>query len=128
VGAAPEPDYALARPINALERERDPDGTWRRYANEQLAGPYRALFAPIDVLVFLAAPDLRVSRAWRIEQEHKLAAKAAPGSRLMSDDEVSRFVEYYERISRHMLAEVPSRADVVLRLGHDHQFTAVEVR
>lgn len=125
VGARPEPDAALTTPCNALEREHDPDGRFRRRANEQLAGPYRALFDPLDLLVFLAAPDLQASLAWRIEQEHALAAAGRPA---MSDDQVARFVQYFERIARHMLADLPARADVVLRLGHDHGFAAIELR
>jgi D-glycerate 3-kinase len=127
VGARPEPEAALARPINALEREQDPDGRLRRFANAQLAGPYRTLFAEIDTLVFLAAPDLQSSLAWRTRQEHELRARHGAGTG-MDDAQLARFVQHYERISRHMLQEMPGRADVVLRLDRDHRFSAVDVR
>lgn len=42
VGALPQESEALAEPANALEREEDRDGTWRRYVNDMLAGPYRS--------------------------------------------------------------------------------------
>jgi D-glycerate 3-kinase len=128
VGARPEPEAALAQPINALERERDPEGRVRRYANAQLAGSYRVLFDPLHVLVFLAAPDLRSSLAWRIRQEHELARTARDPSALMSDAQVARFVQHYERISRHMLAQTPSYADVVVQLDCDHRFARIDVR
>jgi D-glycerate 3-kinase len=119
LGARPEGEAALAAPLNALERDEDPDGRFRRYVNAQLAGPYSALFAAIDALVFLAAPDLQCSLAWRTQQEHELAARE-PGRAVMSDAQLARFVQHYERISRHMLAELPARADALLRLRPDH--------
>ena len=56
VGARPQPPEALAAPVNDLERTRDPDDVWRRYANDALAGPYRALFDPIGFQALLLAP------------------------------------------------------------------------
>ena len=38
----------------------------------------------------------------------------APG--LMSREQVARFIEHYERITRHILVEMPGRADLVIRL------------
>lgn len=128
VGARPEPDAALAVPVNTLERDRDPDGSWRRYVNAQLAGPYRALFDPIGLLIFLAAPDLESSRRWRTQQEHELAARSIESTKVMSDEAIAQFVQYYERISQRMLQEVPHRADVVLRLDTDHRYAAIEMR
>ena len=37
VGTPAEPAAALAEPVNALERDEDPDGTWRRFCNDALA-------------------------------------------------------------------------------------------
>ena len=31
----------------------------------------------------------------------------------MSDDELKRFIMHYERLTRHILAEMPGRADIV---------------
>ena len=120
VGALPQPAGELARPINRLERERDPDGVWRTYANDQLAGSYGTLFRRIDRLVLIQAPDFDTVLDWRREQERKLRERlardgAGPG-RAMSDAEVETFIAHYERLTRHILAEMPSRADEVVRL------------
>lgn len=121
VGSLPEPESALAEPLNALERRDDPDGRWRRYVNEQLKTMYPPLFELLDALVFLAAPGFDAIRAWRLEQEHKLRESAPPGAgRVMSDPEVVRFIEFFERVTRHNLETLPGVADVVLRLGDDH--------
>ncbi|MBB3062318.1 phosphoribulokinase [Microbulbifer rhizosphaerae] len=105
-------------PINALEREEDSRGVWRNYVNAQLEGPYQQLFAPLDTLVMLKVPDMECVLEWRRLQERKLRARHGNG---MSDDEIARFVQHYERITRNLLAEMPSRADCVLELGGDHQ-------
>ena len=68
LGVPPQPAAALARPVNTLERDADPDGTWRRAVNAQLAGPYRALWSRIDLLVALHAPGFDVVPAWRAGQ------------------------------------------------------------
>jgi D-glycerate 3-kinase len=132
LGAAPEPEGALVTPINDLEREQDRDGRWRSYVNGQLAGRYVALFKEIGALLFLAAPDMQSSLGWRIQQERELAksagAGASAGRAVMSDAEVGQFVQHYERISRYMLAEVPSRADAVLELDGEHGYASISVR
>jgi D-glycerate 3-kinase len=118
VGAKPQAEQALREPVNALEREQDADGRWRRHANEALAGDYQRLFARLDELWLLQAPGFEAVLEWRIGQEHKLrerlAATGVQGTRVMSDAEVERFIAHYERLTRHILAEMPARADVVI--------------
>ena len=113
VGARPQPVEALARPVNALETEHDPDGAWRTYVNHQLADPYPALFARLDALVLLAAPGFEVVQTWRAEQEAKLRARTGLG---MSDAQVAVFIQHYERLTRWILQEMPGRADWTVRL------------
>jgi D-glycerate 3-kinase len=125
VGARPEPPAALAKPVNALERERDPDGTWRAYVNAALAGPYRGLFARLDMLVLFTAPDFETVLAWRREQEAKLRARLAGAGQgadhAMSDEAVAVFVQHYERLTRHIARETPARADLVVALDKDRR-------
>jgi D-glycerate 3-kinase len=128
IGATPEPEEALAVPINELEAVHDADGRWRRYVNAQLGDVYPTLFRAVDALVFLAAPDMASSLGWRIQQERELAAQAGGMAAVMSDAEVTRFVQHYERISRHMLAAAPSHADAVIELDRDHRYRAVTLR
>ena len=114
VGARPQDPDELAEPVNALERERDPDGIWRRYVNDRLAGPYRALFERIDMLVLLAAPGFDVVADWRIEQEHRAGGP-------MRDDQVRAFVAYYQRLTEHMLRGGPGWADMTIRLNAERR-------
>lgn len=129
IGARAEPAAELAAPVNALERDEDPDGRFRGYVNAALEGPYRALFAQLDALVFLAVPDPQSVLCWRAKQERMLASRAQAGSHgVMSAEQLARFVQHFERITRRMLAEIPGQADVVLQLGRDHTCETVSVK
>ncbi len=120
VGARLELPAELLAPVNDLERIEDPQGVWRGYVNTALAGPYRALFDRLSPLVLLAAPSFEVVRDWRGEQEHKLRARVAAAggdlSRVMDDAQILRFISHYERVTRHILAEMPARADHLISL------------
>lgn len=121
VGARPQDAAKLAEPVNLLERTEDPDGRWRAYANACLAGPYQALFARLDALVLLAAPSFAVVEGWRLQQEAELGQGAA----IMDGPAIARFVQFYERLTRHILSEMPGRADLVARL--DESRAVIEV-
>ncbi|MEE4299689.1 MAG: hypothetical protein V2J24_09620 [Pseudomonadales bacterium] len=125
VGASAEADAALVAPCNALEAAEDAEGTWRRYVNEQLAGPYAALFARLDGLVMLKVPDFAAVLRWRGEQEARLRATVGAG---MDDAAIARFVAHYERVTRHQLATLPEQADLRLDLDAGHAVVAVSGR
>ncbi|PTB92670.1 hypothetical protein C9974_11845 [Marinobacter sp. B9-2] len=136
----PEKDSALAEPMNRLEENEDPDGVWRRYVNDQLEGEYRQFFDEIDYLVMLKAPSMECVLEWRRLQEQKLAKKIrnapkrgelhanAQDLRIMTDDEVGRFVMHYERVTRACLAEMPVRADVLINVAEDHSLGLPQFR
>lgn len=121
VGAEPVAEASLELPINALERQEDPDLGWRSHVNQQLAGPYRELWAELDLCVFLAVPDLAAVLRWRGQQDEALA----PAQRL-APPALDRFVQHYERVTRSMLETLPARAEVTVRLSQDHSVAGVE--
>ncbi|WP_454760303.1 kinase [Caulobacter segnis] len=123
VGARAQDDAALTAPVNALEAERDPNLVWRRFVNLALATDYGDLFARIDRLVLLAAPGFEVVRDWRIHQEHELRRRVGEGGRTMSDDEIGVFIQHYERLTRHILSDMPAYADLTLRLDEQRGLT-----
>lgn len=120
VGARPEEPSSLNTPVNDLERDEDPDGTWRRHVNDALAGAYQDLFSRLDALVLLAAPGFEVVTRWRKEPEEELRRSGRAGS-AMDDAELARFIAHYERITRHILREMPARADQTLWLDEDRR-------
>lgn len=127
VGAAPQQPAALCVPVNALERDEDPQGLWRAYVNRALDGPYRPLFGAFDRLILLAAPSFDVVFEWRREQERKLVARLAAegrtGTATMNEAQLARFIAHYERLTRHILDEMPARADVLFTLDAQRRMT-----
>ncbi len=126
VGSEPVPDDELAIAINDLEASEDPSGTWRSYVNQQLREVYPPLFEMLDALVFLSAPDFDCVLRWRTEQEEKLVAGTSAREQrvmthVMTQAQIERFIQHYERITRQNLASMPASADVRLELGQDHQ-------
>lgn len=133
VGSVPEEEAALERPVNGLEASEDPHGIWRDYVNRQLATEYHDLFDILDALILLKAPSFESVFEWRLEQERKLALSLAAVtgndvSGIMSEDEIDRFIQHYERLTRHNLRVLPEHADAVLELGTDHQVHSASYR
>ncbi len=131
VACTAEEDHALVAPMNVLEADEDAMGEWRHYVNRCLREDYPSLFSHIDYLVFLRAPSFECVHEWRSKQEHKLAqrlrdtnAPAEAFSRVMDDAELARFIQHYERLTRHMLVNLPARADAVIDLAEDHRLIA----
>jgi D-glycerate 3-kinase len=111
-------ETALSPPVNTLETQEDCDGRWRQYVNSQIQQDYAALYAMVDFLVMLKAPSFDKVYQWRQTQEAKLAATvaASAGSKLMNPTQLHRFIQHYERLTRHGLAVLPALADVVFAL------------
>ncbi len=120
VGATPEQDAELAMPINALEREEDTDGRWRHYCNDALLRAYPALWSRLDALWFLQPPGFDIVRTWRWQQEQAMVARD-PARSGMDRAQLERFIQHYERTSRHLLATLPGTADRVIRLDENRR-------
>jgi D-glycerate 3-kinase len=117
-GAIPEDATRLAEPINEMEAEHDPDGIWRQYVNQQLAGDYQSLFNA-DVHVFLRVPSMEAVYRWRLQQEQGLPHPDRRNA--MDQAAITKFVGNFERITRWMLEEMPARADLVVELNESHR-------
>jgi D-glycerate 3-kinase len=110
----------LSQPINALERDEDPDGSWRSWCNAALANDYPNLWQTIDALWFLQGPDFDVVPGWRWQQEQTLQA-GDPQRAAMSRAQVERFVQLFERVSRQALRTLPGIADKTIVLDEQRR-------
>lgn len=133
VGARPQCEAALKTPLNSLEENEDKNGTWRKRVNRHLEEAYQTLFDLIDVLLLLEVEGMHKVFEWRRLQEHKLSAAAAQAGAdvtqlaIMSDQQVDRFVMHYERLTRHILDEMPQRADIIFSLDDSHTPARVSI-
>jgi D-glycerate 3-kinase len=108
-------DAELSTPINALERDEDPDGVWRRWSNTFLAGDYAPLWSRLDRLLFLQGPGFDVVPNWRWQQEQSLQAEH-PERTAMNREQVERFVQFFQRVSEQALRTLPRIAERTIRL------------
>jgi D-glycerate 3-kinase len=127
VGATPAPAEQLREPINSLEEKEDTDGSWRRYVNDQLCGPYHELFSLIDLQLMLKIPAWEMVYYWRKRQEQQLAAKQS-GAGVMGEVALQRFIMHYERLTKHQLQALPEKSDLILCLNQQQRVTELQIQ
>jgi len=125
LGARPQTTAQLLRPVNALESNEDPDAFWREYVNNSLRREFLPLYKRIDRWVMLQAPSFDCVYRWRLEQEQKLAsATRGDKQRVMSDRQIARFIQHYQRLTEHGLATVPATVDYLYTLDDRRRIVA----
>jgi len=122
-GVPPQNEQELNQPINALELMHDADGSWRIQVNNNLAQDYQPLYEIIDHWLFLRAPSFDVVKQWRLEQELPLLAQQA--KQAMSEQDISMFVQYFQRLTEHGLNVFHQHADTVWHLDCERNIVAV---
>ena len=125
VGLAPQAPDELKQPVNQLESEQDAGGVWRNFVNSRLCEYHERLFSSLDRLIFLSAPDFDSVYRWRGLQERKLRERAGrEGSAVMDEAQLRRFIQHYERLTRHALGTLPDQADWMFVLDESQQIVA----
>jgi len=109
LGIAPQTDKALERPANALEREEDGDGRWRRRVNRMLPD-YLRLWQQADARALIRVPDW--STVCRQRRQAEWSRRRQGASHAMDDAALERFLQHYERLGRHALKHPPAPVDL----------------
>ena len=122
LGVQDQPGPALQQPINQLEEQYDADLKWRTYVNQQISSHYLPLWPQMDFWIHLRVPSFEKIVEWRSQQEHAIA----PALR-MSIEEIRRFIEHYERLTRWQWQCPPRGPGIVVQLNNEHQIDSVQV-
>jgi len=128
VGARPQSNSLIKRPINILEKYEDKDLKWRKYVNKKLKKEYKKLFAMIDHFIFMKIPNFKVVFKWRLLQEKKLKKKSYSNKKMMSYNEIKRFIMFYQRITLQMMKDLSKSASVLLLLKKNHDIKKIVFR
>jgi len=128
VGAKHQSNSLIKKPINLLEKNEDKNFKWRKYANEKLKKEYKKLFSKIDHFIFMKIPNFKMVFKWRLLQEKKLRKKSNSNKKIMSYNEIKRFIMFYERITLQMTKDLSKSASVVMFLKKNHQLKKVLFR
>lgn len=135
MGVQAQSESELALAVNELESDEDPDGVWRRYVNQQIQLNYQGLNDRADVMVMLKAPSFDCVYGWRLEQEQKLAsrhsleklssqrAQSSLSNKIMSPEDIRRFVQFYQRHTLGILQQLPGRSHCLYSLDCERNIT-----
>ena len=127
-GAKPQTNSLIKKPVNILEKYEDKDLKWRRYVNEKLKKEYKKIFSMIDNLIFIKIPNFSVVFKWRLLQENKLRKKSHSKNKVMSYDEIKRFIMFYQRITLQMTKDLSKSASVIMYLKKNHEINKILFR
>jgi D-glycerate 3-kinase len=125
VGAKAQEKKYIQKPINILEKKQDASLVWRSKVNYELKNDYKKIFKKINKLIFLKVPNFECVYKWRLLQEKKLQLTSR-GKKIMSPTQVRKFIMYYERITKQMLADLTTKAYAVLYLDKKHRFNKIK--
>ena len=121
VGALPQQNSLIKKPINILEKYEDQDLVWRKHVNEKLKREYKKLFAMIDCYIFMKIPNFNMVFKWRLLQENKLRKVLRYKKKIMSYNEIKRFIMFYQRITLQMVRDLSKSASIVMLLNKNHE-------
>lgn len=129
MGVSPQTAQQLQQPCNELEAQEDADGRWRGLVNQFLASEYQQLFSRVDCWLMLQAPGFDAVYRWRLEQEQKLAARVGESpAGVMSEAQLQRFIQHYQRLTEQALETMPSIVDYLVELDESRDVRGIICR
>ena len=130
VGAKPQKNNQLKRPVNSLERDYDQNTKWRKHVNNQLKTKYKTLFKQLDGLLYLKAKNFNMLKKWRIKQESKLwlQTKNKKNLKIMSSGDVLKFMQTYQRITQQMFKDAIKSSSIIMDLNVNHQIQTIKIK
>jgi D-glycerate 3-kinase len=125
IGAKPQSNSLIKKPVNSLEKKEDGNLVWRKHVNNKLKKEYKKLFQMIDHFIFIKVPNFNMVLKRRLLQEKKLKKKWNLKKKIMSANEIKRFIMFYERITLQMIKDLSKSASVVMLLKKNHRIKRV---
>jgi D-glycerate 3-kinase len=126
VGAEQQKNKDLFIPINELEKHQDKKRIWRYRVNKELKKNYKKIFKLINKVIFLKVPSFKYVLKWRLLQEKKLRI-ASKSKKIMTDNQIKKFIMFYERLTKHMLKTLTHKADAVIKIDTNHRLKTIKI-
>ena len=82
----------------------------------------------IDHLIFLKVPSFDMVFKWRLLQEAKLKKRSHLNKKIMTYNQIKRFIMFYQRITLQMLKDLSKSASVVMLLKKNHEIKKILFR
>ena len=82
----------------------------------------------LDHFIYMKIPNFNAVFKWRLLQEKKLRKKSYFKKKIMSYNEIKRFIMFYERITLQMTKDLRKSASVVMLLKKNQDIKKVLFR
>ena len=79
----------------------------------------------IDHYMFIKIPSFNMVFNWRSLQEKKLRQKSHINKKIMTYNDIRRFIMHYQRITLQMIKDLSKSASVVMLLKKNHDIKKV---
>ena len=79
----------------------------------------------IDYYIFMKNQNFNMVFKWRLLQENKLRKKLRSKKKIMSYNEIKRFIMFYQRITLQMIKDLSKSASIVMLLNKNHEIKKV---
>ena len=123
-GSSEIPKNYLYKNLNSLERDKDPKYIWRNYYNSKLKHEYNKLFGLFDEYIFMKTSSFENVFDWRLKQEISNNSKNE-NSKKMLPNEIKVFIQHYEKITKWMMKDLNTKADIVIKIKKNQRISSI---
>ncbi len=114
----------LFKNINNLESIFDKNKIWRKYYNYQLKNEYQKVFSLFNKQIYIEVPSFKYVLKWRNTQEKTNALKSKKNA-FMKKDELKRFIQHYEKLTKWMIKTMPAKADMLIKIDNNQKIKKI---
>ena len=82
----------------------------------------------IDHFIFIKIPSFNMVFKWRFLQEKKLRFNSKSNKKIMTYNEIKRFIMFYQRITLQMMKDLSKSASMVMLLKKNHSIKKIIYR
>ncbi len=75
-------------------------------------------------MIYLQVPNFQYVYKWRLLQEKKLKL-ISDKKKIMTNKQVREFVMFYERITKQMIKDFKTKANILIKLDKKHRLNAI---
>ena len=126
-GSPPINKKYLFKNINSLEAILDKNKRWRQYYNSQLKKDYKNVFSLFDQQIYIQAPSFTYILKWRHAQEKNNAIKSKQ-KKFMKKNDLKKFVDHYEKLTKWMMKTMPAKADMLIKIDENQKIKKVIIQ
>tara|TARA_B100000029_G_C17577636_1_gene958660 strand:- start:1569 stop:2438 length:870 start_codon:yes stop_codon:yes gene_type:complete len=123
-GCKPIEKKYLLKNINQIEKI-DQQFKWRKYYNKELKTNYKKIFNKFDTFIYYKIPNFKCVFNWRLKQEKNLNKTKNKLNKYMKENEIKKFIMYYEKITKWMIKTSPEKSDLLIKINKNNEIKKI---